>query len=307
MIKCPNFFIVGAPKSGTTSLYHYLKQHPDICIPEKEPRYFIKDSILEVSDEDPIKPYLLRSSVLDEKEYFDLYKGKTEKILCDSSTQYLFHHDEVIPKIKALQNEPKILILLRNPVERSYSNYQHNLSTFENLSFDKAIDEEEQRLEKKFNSFWYYKHLSLYSKHVGAYQKEFKEVKVLFFENFIKDINGTLSDIFEFLEVDPSFVPSNFMVNKKSTGVPKRQWLNSLLQYFSNVKVLKKVFYSLFGQDKTKLMRELIMRKNLTKSKKEMDDAIRLKLESFFLDDMNKLKEILPLHNVNWLNNGKDS
>jgi len=58
MIKYPNFFIVGAPKSGTTSLYHYLKQHPDISIPEKEPRYFIKDSILGVSEEDPIKPYL---------------------------------------------------------------------------------------------------------------------------------------------------------------------------------------------------------------------------------------------------------
>lgn len=307
MIKYPNFFIVGAPKSGTTSLYHYLKQHPDISIPEKEPRYFIKDSILGVSEEDPIKPYLLRSSILDENEYFDLYKDKTEKILCDSSTQYLFHHDEVIPKIKALENEPKILILLRNPIDRAYSNYQHNLSTFENLSFEKAINQEQQRSDKKFNSFWYYQGLSLYSSQVRAYQKEFKDVKVLFFENFIKDINGTLSDIFDFLEIDSSFEPSNFMVNKKSTGVPKRKWVNSLLQYFSGLSFLKNSFYGLFGKEKTKLIRELVMRKNLTKTKKGIDDKLRLQLESFFLDDVNKLKEILPLQNVNWLNNGKDS
>ncbi|MDB0006964.1 sulfotransferase [Flavobacteriales bacterium] len=307
MIKYPNFFIVGAPKSGTTSLYHYLKQHPDISIPEKEPRYFIKDSILGVSEEDPIKPYLLRSSILDEKKYFDLYKDKTEKILCDSSTQYLFHHDEVIPKIKALANEPKILILLRNPIDRAYSNYQHNLSTFENLSFEKAINQEQQRSDKKFNSFWYYQGLSLYSNQVSAYQKEFKDVKVLFFEDFIEDINGTLSDIFDFLEIDSSFEPSNFMVNKKSTGVPKRKWVNSLLQYFSGLSFLKNSFYRLFGKEKTKLIRELAMRKNLTKTKKGIDDKLRLQLESFFLDDVNKLKEILPLQNVNWLNNGKDS
>ena len=49
------------------------------------------------------------------------------------------------------------------------------------------------------------------------------------------------------------------------------------------------------------------MRKNLTKSKNGIDDDVRLKLESFFLDDINKLKEVLPLQNVNWLNDGKDS
>ena len=59
MIK-PNFFIVGAPKSGTTSLFHYLEQHPEIFIPSiKEPRYFISDQILNTSDKDPIKEYLL--------------------------------------------------------------------------------------------------------------------------------------------------------------------------------------------------------------------------------------------------------
>ena len=75
----PNLYIVGAPKAGTTSLYHYLIQHPDIAIPDKEPRFFIKDSIQNISETDPIKPYLLRSSVLDELAYTNLYANKSEK------------------------------------------------------------------------------------------------------------------------------------------------------------------------------------------------------------------------------------
>ena len=66
MMNYPNLYIVGAPKAGTTSLYHYLSQHPDIAIPDKEPRFFIKDSIQNISEADPIKPYLLRSSIFDE-------------------------------------------------------------------------------------------------------------------------------------------------------------------------------------------------------------------------------------------------
>ena len=78
-MKHPNLYIIGAPKSGTTSLYQYLNQHPNISIPIKEPRYLIKQSIQNVSDDDPIKPYLLRSSILDKESYNKLYNNKSEK------------------------------------------------------------------------------------------------------------------------------------------------------------------------------------------------------------------------------------
>ncbi len=100
-MKHPNLYIVGAPKSGTTSLYQYLNQHPNISIPIKEPRYLIRQSIQNVSDEDPIKSYLLRSSILDKEAYYKLYNNKSEKILCDASWQYLYHYKEVITQIEA--------------------------------------------------------------------------------------------------------------------------------------------------------------------------------------------------------------
>ena len=158
-MKHPNLYIIGAPKSGTTSLYQYLNQHPNISIPLKEPRYLIKQSIQNVSDDDPIKPYLLRSSILDKESYNKLYNNKTEKILCDASSQYLYHHREVITQIKALEDSQptKIIILLRNPIERAFSNYLHNCATFEYLDFFQALEQEHSRILKGFNSFWHYK------------------------------------------------------------------------------------------------------------------------------------------------------
>jgi len=307
-MKYPNLYIVGAPKSGTTSLYHFLEQHPEISIPNKEPRFFIRDSILKVSDEDPIKPYLLRSSVLDLNDYCQLYNNKTEKILCDASTQYLYHHQEVIPKIKDLEGpEPKILILLRNPIDRAFSNYQHNLSTYETLSFEQAIKNEPQRIGQHFNSFWHYIGLSTYASQVKAYLDNFSNVKVVFFENFINDIDHSLKDIFEFLEVDTSIKTSSFMINTKSTGTPKSLGFNKMMNKISSIGTLKSIFYNLIGQKRTQLIKEIIMRKNLTKSKVVLNQNTRYELETFFIEDISKLKEILPIQNVSWLNDGKKS
>ena len=75
--------------------------------------------------------------------------------------------------------------------------------------------------QKGFNSFWYYKGLSTYADSVKAYIDAFQQVKVIFFEDFVDDIDKSLVDIFDFLEVDNSFKVSHFMINKKSTGAPK--------------------------------------------------------------------------------------
>ena len=304
----PNLYIVGAPKAGTTSLYHYLEQHPEIAIPDKEPRFFIREIIESVSDEDPIKEYLLRSSVLNEKQYFNLYSNTSEKIRCDASTQYLFHFKEVIPKIKKLKGEsPKILILLRNPIDRAFSNYSHNYLTFENLDFKQAIEQESNRISKGFNSFWYYTGLSKYAESVKAYKEAFTDVKVLFFEDFIKDIDKTLVDIYDFLEIDNTFKTSHFLINKKTTGAPKSKLLNSILQKSSKLDTLKTILHKVVGEDKTKLFRELIMRKNLSKSKLILDDTMKSQLESYFEDDVQALQTILPDQKINWFSDGKNS
>ena len=298
----PTFFIVGAPKSGTTSLYHYLIQHPDVFIPSsKEPRFFINDHILNTNDADPIKEYLLRTSSLEESAYLNLYKDKKEKVLADASTQYLYHHKEVIPKMKAMVEDPKILILLRNPTDRAYSNFLHNRLTYEQLSFIDSIAAEKKREKDKFNSFWFYKELGMYSEPVKAYKSAFSQVKVVLFEDFIKNTKESMKDIYSFLEIDADFQISEYLVNKKNTGTPKSKWLNKVLSSSKNLGSLKKMASFILGEEKLKLFVELIMRSNLSKKKSRLSDELRKEVNAQFLQDVQKLQQEQPELDINWM------
>ena len=308
MIK-PNFFIVGAPKSGTTSLFHYLEQHPDIFIPSiKEPRYFIADHILQTNDQDPIKEYLLRTSTIEKSEYLNLYKDKSQKVLGDASIQYLYHHKEVIPKMREMiAPDVKILIMLRNPVARAFSNYSHNTSSYEDNNFKDALSLEDARIKNRFNSFWHYKSMSLYSMQVEAFVNEFKNVKIVFFEDFIKDIDGTVSEIYKFLEVDSSFKASSYSVNKKNTGSPKSKWFKSIFSSIKKWALLKKITNNILGKDKVRLLNELIDRANLSSKKVILDPEIKKELQDFFNEDIVALEKLIA-RKSNWINkDGKNN
>ena len=127
------------------------------------------------------------------------------------------------------------------------------------------------------------------------------------FEDFINNIDNTLVDIFDFLHVDNSFKVSHFMINKKSTGIPKSKKLNSILQSSSKFKLTKTILHKTIGKKRTKFFRELIMRKNLSKSKISLHESLKSNLESYFVEDIYKLKKIMPKHKIDWFNNGKNS
>ena len=113
-----DFFIVGAPKSGTTSLYHYLDQHHDISMSiVKEPNYFSAEELKR-------QELYYKAKIISEiDEYNNLFeRKKNNQLLGEASVSYLFYSD-VASKIKLYNPDAKIIILLRNPVERAYSHY----------------------------------------------------------------------------------------------------------------------------------------------------------------------------------------
>ena len=112
-----NLFIVGVPKAGTTTLCDYLNQHSDIFLPKiKEPHFFSK-----------LTPQKYTEVVSDEKIYNNLYKNKTEQYKCDGSTSYFFFSKISSPSIFKYNLNSKIIMILRNPIDRSYSEYQMNV------------------------------------------------------------------------------------------------------------------------------------------------------------------------------------
>lgn len=290
----PNLIIPGAPRAGTTSLCEYLNQHPDIYVPNiKEPRFFISDILNELPEIDKQKHYLLNSSILDLPHYKELYRSSKCKIKVDASVQYLFYHDIVIPKVKEIIGDPYILIVLRNPIDRAYSNYLYNRE-LESNSFEKEIEIEDQKLINGINSFRLYFKQGLYYKSVKNYIDNFTNVKIILFDDFIKKRDETLNEIFSFLGlISIKKIKKVPQLNK--SGIPK----NKLFKlFYSNNSKLKKIIPSFLIKNLSlnKKMRFIIRLNSifLTRDKTTPISAeYRKFLFNLYRADLIKLKKLI--------------
>lgn len=273
----PNFVIAGAPRSGTTSLYYYLKQHPEISFPDlKEPRYFSSIN-LKLPQKGPGDDTVDEKLILTFEDYCNLYKGIENKKVGDASSAYLYHHDiSALEMFNKLGDIP-VLIMLRNPTTRAYSAYSNLVRDGrEFLSFEDGVNKENYRKSENWDMMWAYIDVSLYHEQVKTYKDVFTNVKVLIFEEFVKNPKENLKDIFSFFEIDKDFTPETSNVYSHS-GAPANKfigWLTSRQNKFiypfrkfllENIKrsYLEKISKVIFKKSKSKTTIKL--NKNLTK------------------------------------------
>ena len=220
----PDFFIVGAPRCGTTAMYEYLRQHPQIYMPEhKEPIYF-------GSDLTHLHGRLLES------DYVGLFKhARPGQRVGEASTWYLFSKTAA-REIREFAPDGKIIIMLRNPVEAMYSLHRELLFYRAEpiQSFEEALGAEEDRKQGRRlgppgrGEMLYYRDTVRYADQVQRYLNEFNrdQVKVIIFDDFAKDPAASHREALEFLGVDPSFTPAFERVNES------KRLVNNALQEF---------------------------------------------------------------------------
>lgn len=286
----PNFLIVGAAKSGTTSLFFYLSQHPEVYVPPiKEPSYF--------SDGEP-------TVVRSDAEYGALFDGRhKEKVAGEASTPYLY--DVNAPKrIAALLKDPNIFIILRNPALRAYSLWGHNFYQFgcETLPFEEALCQEEARIASwEFNESWdffygnyHYFRSGLYYEQVKRYIDIFgrEKVNVFIFEEFVKDPAKICKEIFLYLDINPNFCP----VFKKHNVSPsyKVGFLQGFLM--SPPSLLENAYRAL--PMTLKLMvyragRAIYLMNQGHGTRPPLDARLKAELMDNYRDDINKLEKLL--------------
>jgi hypothetical protein len=214
----PNFFIVGAANSGTTSLYRYLKQHPDVFMPAlKEPHYFAQ---VNPSREQRY----LRTIIRDEAAYLRLFrKAEGYKAIGEASPSYLWEANAA-ERIQRVIPDAKIIILLRDPVERAYSHYLMDVREgLQNLSFGDALHRDWNRTDKGWSVSQLYIELGLYAQQVRRYVEVFgpDQTLILMFEDLSNSaLNGksVVADVLRFLDlsvaplgqIDTSFAENGF-------------------------------------------------------------------------------------------------
>ena len=194
------FFIIGAQKAGTTSLYRYLSTHPDIfASPIKETKFFLKPT----------------PTTEDRDAYRSLFAERAaERWVFEASPHYTQYPRYVgVPdRLRAAFPDARLIYILRHPVDRIYSHYLFRLSSTdarEHRDFDEAI---------RTNPI--YVNTSRYHMQLAEYLRVFPQaqIKVLLFEDLIADPRTALRSLFEFLDVDPGFVPPNIDRAYKETS-----------------------------------------------------------------------------------------
>jgi hypothetical protein len=215
----PNFFIVGAQKAGTTSLYHYLDQHPQVFMsPRKEPHYF------EGMHQEFRRPGRRNAPVSDPAEYQALFEGASgESAIGEASASYLYS-PRAPGLIKSSVPHARIIAVLRHPADRAYSNYLHCVQVGREPlgSFAEALQAEQSRMRDKWGPLWYYKHKGFYHAQVKRYFDTFgrERVGVWLYEDLRNHTPRTLGEVFRFLGVDENFVP-DASIEHNPSGVPR--------------------------------------------------------------------------------------
>jgi Sulfotransferase family len=234
----PNFLIIGAQRAGTTSVYHYLGQHPEIYTsPLKEPRFFA----FEGEDPDFRGPFHRdpgasaagrpRGTVTELEQYRQLFAGVTEEsAVGEASPQYLYS-EKAAARIRHHLPEAKLIALLRDPTERAYSHFlMTRREGHEPLTdFTRALEAEEERIR---GHWWigHYRRMGYYHLQLARFYDLFPpdQIRVYLYEDLRADAVGTIRDIFRFLEVDQSFVPDTHL-RHNVTGTPKIPALHRLI------------------------------------------------------------------------------
>jgi len=289
--RWPNFFIVGTQKAGTTTLYEYLNEIPEVYMsPIKEPRYFNSEIL-----------FSNISVIKDKSEYLNLFRNvKDHKAIGEASSGYL--RDPMSAKlIHDAVPKAKIIILLRDPIERAFSAYlMHKSKGVTKKSFHEIISEGNKRKPGNSNEFRVYLLHGLYNKQVKKYYDVFgpNRVKVWIFEEFVKNHELIVREVLDFLGID-SNIPKNIGKTYNEYGAPRGKISEKILGSKTVVRMVNKLVPQSFA---------LNIRKNIllnVEKKPTMLEEDRKALESFFREDVKELEKFLQRKLPwSWVDNG---
>ena len=292
----PNVFLVGVQKSATTSVYDWVAQHPDVCGPVsmKDTPFFIDDQLFK-------KGYDFLSKI-----YAPSYSGQ-RLVINGSAHNIYFEH--ALERIHKLNTDAKIILVLRNPVDRAISAY--NFAVKRNLEkddFPTAIEKEHERLQSDniqiLSETTYIDH-GLYSKQITTLLKYYpqKNIKILLYERVREFPEQVIAELYQFLDIDSDFVPELRKLNV--TGETRFRIIKNLIYNNSKTKtfLIKNGLDKLLSYDQ-KYRLKIFFLKFITKKgkveQKKLSLETRKRILEMFLKDIEQLEKITELNLSHW-------
>ncbi len=296
MSKRPDLFIIGAAKCGTTSVYEWLKGHPEVFMsPDKEPRYFAPD-LATGSGHDLRYPN-------DEDRYLALFEGaRDEKRLGEASVRYIYSV-EAARLIHEFQPNAFIVAMVRNPVETIYSLHNQYVSegAEEIRDFEQALAAEEGRRQRlsltSGASRLLYRHRGRFADQLPRWFDTFgrDRVHVIVFEDMVADPAGTFRLLLQFLQVDPDYQPESFAAYNRSHA-PRSRTILTLTRSRPARWFIWKLLPRVVGERATRALVRWYWSSPIKKRaapRAPLPDELRRRLENEFEPDVARLNELL--------------
>ena len=296
----PNFFIPGAPKSGTTSMYHYLRQHPQIYMSRvKEPQFFSTD--LEMAE---------GRRICDLDAYLSLFQNAQDaKRIGEASVWNLFSRDAA-QNIKAFDPEAKIIIMLRHPADLIYSLHGQFIYSMNEdiLDFEAALAAEPDRQAGRriphdaLNpQALCYRKVAQYGEQVQRYVDAFgrENVQVILFEDFAGNTAQVYRRTLEFLGVDPGFTPNLEPYNVAANKTLRHLAIRRLLKRHA---WLKRMISNLLPRPVREAVENTLAKLTGSKVKRsaKIPDRLRQELVDDLRPDVRQLSELLEIDLSHW-------
>ena len=308
MIKLPNLIIVGAAKSGTTTLFNELRRHPNIFIPSiKECRFFSQMS-RDMKGGDAAT--FQNEGPRELNCYLKLFENCNEENILDISNDYFYYYNKSIKNIISTYKkiglpQPKILIILRNPIERVFSMYHHIIrlnSDF--LNFDEAFEESSIKIKNNYAWIFDLKNVGMSFEPCKAYIENFKEVKIILFDEFKR--GNLISQVYDFIGLEKNDLEKDIIISNVNTYSNSRfkkfRWiLSNLKNYFIKREILANHKNSFFYKILVNFYYFLISQRSSTKVNLKKYQI--KKLSNFYREDIIKLSALIKIDLNHWIQN----
>ena len=294
----PNTILIGVQKAGTSSLYDWISQHPEVCgnISVKDFPFFIND-----------KFYKNGLNYLSDI-FSSYYNG--EKIIIHGNVQYFFN-SKSFERIKKDIPNPKFILILRNPVDRLFSAFNY----FKKMQLENEKDlitasiklRNERENSDDFvirNGLTYIEH-GLYAKQLKEFFKYFnsEQLHICFFDDLIDNNQHILKDLYSFLEINNSYMPKIRSMNQ--TGKVKSELLQKL--FFKKNKIRKFLVDNFLDlliplHKRTELRWKIkeLNTENKKNNKYHLSITDRKELLRYFIDDIRELEKMLKIDLSSW-------
>jgi Sulfotransferase domain len=284
ILKLPNFFIVGAPKAGTTSLYAYLGQHPQVYMsPVKEPSYFAPEQCRE-------------NFIFSWEGYLRLYRNVSDEIAIGEATASYLWSESAARNIAARLPHARIIINLRNPVDRAFSQYLQMLTEgVTRKSFREQIDASLRCRSKEFGLLWPFLEVGQYFEQIKRYFAEFprSQIHISYYEDLEHAPGQLIADLFAFLGVEQGFVP-DVSHRHNEPRIVKLTGAAYFLKKWRIWPYLRNITPRPLGPR----LRSLMLR---SRTSLQMEPADRAFLMDYYRDDIEKLAKLLDRDLTAWL------